>query len=439
MKGLKRASRTVGLALLMILLAIFSSGPAHGERAGGRELSVSQAPVTEHIRITYNSVQDGAAAVAYNNVRDEFLVVWMQDTGSGNYGIYAQRVSSAGSLISTAIAVDTVGYNEYPDVAYDPWSDQYLVVYDYYYATDDTDIYGQLVLGDGILLGSPQLIDVSLGLQVGAHVAYNSQDHEYLVVYASETGTGTSQYTVAGRRVGSDGVPIGTAPTTIAGTYSTWPDVAYNAALNQYLVAYQQLESGGGGARDIYARRVTNTLQMIENEFGVCVRSYSQVTPAVAAGPNEYLIAWEDSRPGTALHNTYARRVLGNGTPTGPAGGFLIGAASDALFDAWPAVAYGPNYAYLVVWTYMEGYGTVDWHWDIHGAYVIPGTDQVAGSAFGIDTTSGDQNYAQVACASSGDCLTVEDDGFYVTSGEIGGWFTRLNRICLPLALRGGP
>jgi len=439
MRQASRKCLTISMASLMVLLVVFSDGPVHGERAGGRELSMSQAPVTEWIRITNNSVAETVPAVAYNNVRDEFLVVWMQDTGSGNYGIYGQRVSSAGSLLGSAIAIDTAGYNECPDVAYDPWSDQYLVVYDYHWASDDADIWGRLVKGDGTVPYSAMPIDQSSGFQLAAHVAYNSQDHEYLVVYASETGTSTSQYTVAGRRVGSNGSVIGPGPTPIAGTYSTWPDLAYNAALNQYLVAYQQLESGGGGGYDIHARRISHTLELIDSEFGVCVRSDGQLTPAVAAGPNEYLIAWEDTRSGTGLYDTYARRVLGNGTPVGPAGGFLLGAASDGVYDAWPAVAYGPNYAYLVVWTYMEGYGTVDWHWDTYGAYVLPATDQLAGSAFGIDTTTGDQKYAQVACASTGDCLTAESDGSFGDYGEISGWFTRLNRICLPLALTGGP
>jgi hypothetical protein len=438
MRGGKRSSLTVALGLLMALLAILPGGLARGEKPDGGEISAAQAPIMQYVRVTDNFVNDGGSAVAYNSVRQEFLVVWTQLIDDDNWHIYAQRISSAGSLLGSAIAIDTSGQNSAPDVAYDAWNDRYLVVYDYAYSSVDHDIYGRVVQGDGTLPYLIQAIDTSITSQSSPCVAYNSQDHEYLVVYQSETTAGSQLDTIVGRRVASDGTLVGTAPTTIASTVTRFPDVAYNSTLNQYLVVYQRLQSGGD--RDIQAHRVANNLGLVGSEFGVCTDSYAQVAPAVAAGRNEYLVVWEDSEPGHAAdYNAFGRRVLGNGTPQGAAGGFFIGVGSEDIWDVVPAVAYAGPYGYLVSWVYMEGSGTVDWHWDVYGAYVLGGTDQRAGSSFGIDTYSADQDLPAVACAPNGDCLVTENDAYFAGDLEISGWFVRLHRIYVPLTLRNAP
>jgi hypothetical protein len=75
---------------------------------------------------------------------------------------------------------------------------------------------------------------------------------------------------------------------------------------------------------------------------------------------------------------------------------------------------------------------------DIRGAYVIPGTDQVAGSAFDIDATAPWQDDAAAACAPTGDCLVAEQE-WDMDDSEIKACFLRLKRSFTPLILSAAP
>jgi len=424
MKRVKRASSTFCLGLLMTLLAVSPSGPVYGERSAHPELETLQAPITNWIRITENSELDLGGKVAYNSVRHEFLVVWPHGGEGGS--CYGQRISPARTLIGGAFVIAPSCL----DVAYDPSSDRYLVVGSWYNSeTSSYDLSAQLVEGDGTVSVLPNLVDNSEGYLGPAAVTYNSQDHEYLVVYGSG-----DDYNVLGRLVGANGVPIGPGPTPIAGPWYGGPDVAYNEARNRYLVVYQSLY-GATTADDIYARWLTNTLNMPQKQVGVCVDStYEQSSLAVAAGPDEYLVVWGDERPadGTFL-SVYGRRLVGDGIPVGPAGGFFVGRNTKEAHRAFPAVAYWPGFAYLAVWAYAPNYGD-DYSWNTYGAYILPGTDALTGSPFDIDATLGYQNNAAVACAPRGVCLMTESDYFY-DPAELSGWFIEAIRRFMPLAL----
>jgi uncharacterized protein YlbG (UPF0298 family) len=437
MNGAKRASVIAGIALLMILPAVISGGPVYGESSARVESVARQAPVPEWVRITNNSDCDYNPALAYNSVRGEFLVVWQNDPGLPPKAIYGQRLSSAGTLVGSPFAIANAGRNEMPDVAYDPFNDRYLVAYCHYDDIDDDwDLYVRAVDGDGTVSPLGAAIDVSSSNQRYPSVAYNSQDHEYLVVYESVD-------VVLGRLVASDGIPMGTASTTIASSTSWWihPDVAYDAARNQYLVVYTKPDSGAGSSHDIYGQLVSDELDLQRTEFGVCLdSSYDQLKPVVAAGPDEYLVVWDSNRPQSTPYSVYGRRVLGNGMTMGPVEGFFIGRGWKDTYRSFSDVAYVPHFTYLVVWAFPAGYPTSSSNWNTYGIYVLPGTDATCGRSFGIDTTDETQTLPAVACSPGGPCLMVEIDNFWYPSTtwyEITGWFLRWNRTFIPAALLG--
>jgi hypothetical protein len=115
------------------------------------------------------------------------------------------------------------------------------------------------VIGQILLLGSCATALADFPIRQSANhdvlpaVAYNSVNHEYLVVW-----TELMSYSVMGQRLGEDGAGIGT-PFLIYSTGSN-PSVAYNCAANEYLVgAY----AGGGAA----GQRVSNTGTLIGATF----------------------------------------------------------------------------------------------------------------------------------------------------------------------------
>jgi hypothetical protein len=336
-------------------------------------------------------------------------------------------------VIDSSITIDNIGSNRDPAIAYNAWADEYLVVYSYKVNNDDLNIYGRRVAGDGTLPASIFLIDGAGAIQGMPAVAYNSLDHEYLVVYQRETGTKTYNYTIVGRRIASDGSLIGVGPTPIAGTNSILPDVAYNEARGEYLVVYERVPGISGD--DVYAQRTSNSLGMLGGEFVICNNSYDQITPVIAAGPDEYLVVWSDGLYGTTDYDIFARRVRGDGVPMGAGSGFAI-ELSGSLFRGYPDVAYPQGGFYLVVWAYHYDNSSPYDYWDIYGRYVLAGQDTAWDGAFGIDTTSGAQMEPAVACARTWACLVVEQDYYWGNPGEIGGYFVKLRHVYLPLMLR---
>jgi hypothetical protein len=98
-------------------------------------------------------------------------------------------------------------------------------------------------------------------------------------------------------------------------------------------------------------------------------------------------------------------------------------------------VAYGPGFGYLITWQYDDSGSYTNY--DIYARYVIPGQDAAAGNQFAIDTHTYDQEYPAVACASTGDCLVVEQDDY--PSGnefDIRGRLVMPHRVYLPIILR---
>ncbi|MBN1976977.1 MAG: hypothetical protein JW918_06210, partial [Anaerolineae bacterium] len=173
----------------------------------------------------------------------------------------------------------------------------------------------------------------------------------------------------------------------------------------------------------------------LSSEKTICGDSYDQDSPAVAAGPNEYLVVWEDGTSGTSDYDIYARRVSGDGVPQGDPGGFSI-ASSGTEARIEPDVAYGNVYGYLVTWRYASGGTTGD---DVYGQFVKPGQDAPSDSQFVIDDGSSSQRDPALACGARGDCLVVEEDSWPGGDYEIRGRFVLAYHVHLPLVLRDFP
>lgn len=418
-------------------LALLASGLPRpvSEKASPANL---QSPILgSFIDIWIDNVDNLEPAVAYNSNHDEYLVVWYNDQGGGMWDIYARRVAGDGTLLSNfTIATNAGKKNWQPDVAYNPVQDEYLIVYTYEVSVTDYDVWGRLVKWNGADLGDPRYAEFSInnesGIQRNPAVAYSSHNNEYLVVY--DNWWSSSLHDVDARRVDKDGIPLGGASgvniATGVGELRHWPDVAYNEARNEYLIVYGYGPSNNGGIRGKVASANLGTLG---SEIHICEDfHYDQDFPAVAAGPDEYLVVWEDGDWSTNNYDIFARRVNGDGSQ-GPSGGFAIDGVGDGNLHVNPAVAYGAGYGYLVAWRYYEGGSNQN----IYGRYVMPGQDSAAGEEFAIDGDSGSQRYPAVACNSSGDCLVVEEDNWPGPADyEIRGRFVRPHHIYLPLTLR---
>jgi hypothetical protein len=398
-------------------------------------LAAVQAPPLSNtfINIVEDTVDNYNPAVAYNSRHDEYLVVWENDRGATR-DIYAQRVTGDGTLKSWFTVVSNANkWNYLPDVAYNPVQDEYLIVYTYQVNTSDYDIWARRVKWNGADLGEPQYqaftINTDSDIQWYPAVAYNDTNDEYLVVY--ENNWSSSMRDIAAQRVagvaggGTSGGEllswrnIATAPNTVR----RLPDVAYNAARNEYLIAYTYQYSPTDG--DIYGKTASFNLGTLSSEIHIVDNTVSQDAVALAAGPDEYLAVWNDGG-GTTI---YGRRVTG----TGALQPYIPLATYSGQTHVEPDVAYGDVYGYLVTWRYASSGASGD---DIYGRFVRPGQNTPWDDQFAIDPGVDSQRSPALACGARGDCLVVEEDNWPAADYEIRGRFVLAYHVYLPLVMR---
>lgn len=193
--------------------------------------------------------------VAYSTTRHEYMLVWGQVGGTTQEHIYGQRLNQLGVLQGSIFPVSTMPADkDRPAIAYNPFDDEYLVVW---WQIDS--IYGQRVDGDGYLLDNPNTpadehdpaisfpISTANGVQDEPDVIYNPDDVEYLVVWQDDRSL--SHDGIYGQRVDANGDLLEYPANTnfiihqLAAYDAHKPVGAYNTHLNQYLIVWSQTSS----------------------------------------------------------------------------------------------------------------------------------------------------------------------------------------------------
>jgi hypothetical protein len=438
----------IGLALLagLVICAAF---------AGAGPVSLA-APASipfigPGVSIWSDGIDNGEPVVAYNSVRDEYLVVW-EDYYATEIGIYGRLVGSDGQLLGSrfAIAHWSTYTSTQPAVAYSPVHDRYLVVY----TSDskpslppyhDYELTAQIVNSDGTL-GQAFLVDGYVDEQPWRPaVAFNGTLGEFLVVWEIEHGpygTPGLRSDIYASRVYSDASPSWqvTARRCVVtgdpggggdGRNRVEPDVAYDATLNRFLIAYTR---EGGPDEDILGKVAAANLDGVfaSSEITICAEVYNQSAVAVAASPHEYLVVWQNEDSSGGL-DVYGRRLEGSVSPpvvSDP--GFVINHFFSASSFA-PEVAFGRTYGYMVAFQTDDG---GFWEDDVYGNYVGVEQDATGDLPFFVDGGMySSQRQPDVTCSDRGDCFFVDADdntGDY----EIDGQFMLAHQVYLPLVLR---
>jgi hypothetical protein len=444
MKGLKGCIPAVVLVLLV-------TGLAAPPRALTRSPDIQAGPLAPQppemgpfIDIwTGDPIDNTRPAVAFAVHHNEFLVTW-QNERLAMTDIYARRVAADGGLKSNFTVITAQNrWNQEPAMAYTPMQDLYLVAYSYNGPPPDTttDIKGKFVGWNGAYLFPQMDIRVESGSQFSPAVAYNSQDDEFLVVYENWWANGLRDIAAQRIKASTGALASWRNIATGAGEWRYDPSVAYNEARNEYLITYTYSPNATTDNGDIYGRVVSANMATLSAEIPIVADGYDQQSSDVAAGPDEYLVVWSDGTAGTSDYDIYGRRVAGDGTPLASAGGFAIANAT-ANRRQDPTVAVAGRCGYIVAWSYSEG-GSPGWPptvQDVYGAQVRLGANSVLGAEFAIDDGAYLQSHPALACTPTGQCLVVEQDNYPGTDGyEIRGRMLYLDcphRVLLPQVLR---
>ncbi len=441
---MKHWLKGLSVGLIVALFLTGGVGLYRSVSAGGRQGPLAYPLPGPFIGIQVDSKENHQPAVAYSGERAEYLVVWTTHQDAFTWDIWARRVGSDGILKGPSefpVATSAGKKRWEPAVAYNPVHDEYLIVYTYEFddLDSDYDIKATVVDGDLSWKTSEYSIYSPAGIQWTPQVAYNSEDDEYLVVWGNVWGD--DRHDIYAQRLEGDGSLL-PGPVTIASHATeprSIPDVAYNATRNEYLIAYNYSPSLITTESNIYGKVASANLGwMSPSDIHICDNTRDQGSLAVAAGPDEYLVAWTDENTGTSQYDVFARRLSGDGgTPLGPSDGFPI-AQFPSASSYLPDVDYGRIYGYLVTW-YSDQPSYLD---EVYGNYVLSGRDEVSALPFGVNGGMGSsQRTPAIACTPIGECLVVSEDNldwptWTPKDYEIRGSFILPWRIQLPIVLR---
>ena len=360
-------------------------------------------------------------ALAFNSIYEQSMVVWQNDR-PGFDDIYGQLISESGTLIggARAIAAGQDSERRFPDIAYSPNFNEYLVVWEQEDAnTGAFTIRGQRISMNGGKEGV-EIIISEPGPRSGYKpvVAHGFSSGIFLVVWENHT-QGNVANDIRAQLVSNDGSLIGTNFTVATGTWQyshELPDIAYNRRMNEYLVVWQRFDvnaNAGAGIYDIYAQ-VVRPNASFGNLIQITYYSASCTAPAVAAQPTatdkgQYLLVWQQHYTADD-RDIMGRFVYGDGNAA-PANFYISRQNIDEVEPAVDGSEIGNSF--LVTWT---SYSLPPIVFSFVQGQEVSATGPVLGprqSLIGVFT-----GRSALAAGSGGDFLIAFDDLYLFTGNR---------------------
>ncbi|MCA9259547.1 MAG: hypothetical protein KDA61_10130 [Planctomycetales bacterium] len=255
-------------------------------------------------------------AVSYNSLADEFLVVWEGDRTVGENEIFGQRIALDGSLLGNNFAISSQGspgdalFDAFDAaVAYNSVANEYLIVWEGDKTNNEFEIFGQRLSGAGALLGDNFLVshqgldgDASFDA-VNPAVSYSPSDNQYLVAWQGDRVAGEVE--IYAQTVGSNGVLSGSAFQVSA----QGPDgdllydaenaaISYNPIANEFMLTWQGDRTPS--EKEIFAQRASASGALLGPNVRVSFQgvdgdiNIDALDPAVLFNENrgEFLVTW---------------------------------------------------------------------------------------------------------------------------------------------------
>ncbi len=261
------------------------------------------------------------------------ILAWQDFRGGSTSDIYAQRVDGAGALLWSAngIAVSTAANNQGVLQLIPDGAGGAIIAWEDFRSGTSSDIYAQRVTSAGTLLWPTNGIAVSTAVNNQNDLQLISDDAGGAIIAWQDFRSGPTSDIYAQRVDGAgstlwsgNGVAVCTAANG-QGTLQLTPDGTGGA-----IIVWQDLRSGT--TFDLYAQRVNGGGGPIWPANGIILSTAAndQYSPhLVPDGYGGAIIAWRDSRGGTTS-DIYAQRVSGAGLLLWPADGIAVSTAADS-------------------------------------------------------------------------------------------------------------
>jgi len=140
-------------------------------------------PVGAEMDIASSASWEGMPSIAYNTVQDEYFIVFTDEPADRVMGPYGVRIAAGSGAILSRTPLYYGIYNNYPEVAYNPNSNQYLVI-TWTVSGNGPDVYGTIINGDGNPTGlRPIAGNAFFEGGDGIGLAYNAVSGTYFAVF----------------------------------------------------------------------------------------------------------------------------------------------------------------------------------------------------------------------------------------------------------------
>ncbi len=213
-------------------------------------LSWNGVPLTSDQVVADTNEREQHPQLAFSAVSEKWLVIWEEALASGGRNIKGRLLGNpSGSAFTIASGIE-------PDVAWQPWGDNFLVVYDR--SDGDADVFGKLIAAAGGAVGSEIAIAGWPDEERHPRVA-SCENYQYLVVWQSQCLTPSCDPDVYARFLLGNGAFM--PPGDVFGPFEgRWQinesaDVACVYGGIDYLVVYQSHLA----ASTTYAQRIRAT------------------------------------------------------------------------------------------------------------------------------------------------------------------------------------
>ena len=337
------------------------------------------------------------------------IVTW-GDRRRGQWDIYAQRVSASGLVMwaDTSVAIcELSGDQAVPQMISDgaggaiiTWEDSRSGSYDIY--VQRVDASGNWMwTNSGVAVCTalrdqyvPKITSDGAG---GAIITWVDRRNDCNDIYAQRvSASGTVLWT-------ANGVAICTAP----GGWVVYPEVtSYNIVSDGSNGAIITWVDCRNSSRDIYAQRVnaSGTVMWVVNGVGICATAGTQTNPELTSdGSGGAIITWQDDRSGD--YDVYAQRVNASGTRLWAANGVTICTASGDKY--YPQLTSDGAGGAVITW--LDGRNT---GYDVYAQRVnASGVSSWAANGVGICLADSSQGLPQITSDGAAGAIIAWVDG----------------------------
>ena len=348
--------------------------------------------------------------IAYNEVDNNYLVVWRGEDGNlsnaiGEFEIYGQQLNANGSQIGiNDFQISDMGPNGQPifdayspAIAYNKTNNEFMVVW---YGDNNTNGH---VSGEFEIYG--QRLNATSGAEIGVNdfqisetgvpgfttrsaqfpsVAWNGIDNQYLAVWSADPATGIyvgNEFEIFGQTLAANGVEIGEDDFAIShigpdgnNNYDAFrPNIKYLQQSQEYLVAFRA-DTDVDGEFEIFMQRLDAKTQIrlgqtsqrasFAGADGLLTFDARRVDVGYNSNNGEALLVWEqeDANPSQVLGELeiYASTVS-------PSGFDIDYTTSGSWFDTNRSgegyiIEMLPNNSVLMMWfTYLPNQAEQAW------------------------------------------------------------------------------